>query len=305
MNEEKISVIIPTYERKNKELSIELLDRALESVQKQTYKKIEIIIVIDNNSDVLSEFLIEKQKIIPMLLFFNFGTKVGAATTRNFGISKATGKWIALLDDDDVWIEDKLEKQINVAKLYPYNIILASLFHNNRVIPNKIYSDEIPISEYLMARAFGKHIGTVQTSTIFCNKVIFREIPFSEGLQKHQDWDWIIRVSQKYDITYMREPLSIYTTDTSERMSSNKPWQTSLSWLKSIEYLLTEKAKSAFILEIIIPGVIEDFTLSVKEKNRIIKDLCKEIRIINKLSVNNLYLSFKNIILYYKYKKKS
>lgn len=302
MNKDKISVIIPTYERSNKEDSIKILKNSLESVYSQTYNNIEIIVVIDNKSEILTQFLQIEKESKQNLFFYEFGSKVGAATTRNFGISKSTGKWIALLDDDDVWKNDKLQKQKAQANRTPDNIILTSLFYKHRVIPNKLYTPNIPISEYLMARVWGKHIGTVQTSTIFCKKDIFIEIPFSDKLQKHQDWDWIIRATQKYNITYMKEPLSIYSTNVNNRMSSKRPWRISLKWLKSIEYLITDKAKSTFILETIILGIIEDNTLSYKEKIKNIREQYSRISFRNKLLLGNIYLLVKNFIFFMKTK---
>jgi len=89
-----ISVVIPT--QKNRE---ELLERAIKSIKKQTYKRIEIIPVLEGNN---------------------------AADSRNIGIDKSSGKYIAFLDDDDEWLPDKLEKQVKKLENHPsVNLVIC------------------------------------------------------------------------------------------------------------------------------------------------------------------------------------
>jgi len=110
---EKVSVIIPTYNR------FKYLLNAIESVRNQTYNNIEIIVVNDcstqeeyYNYDYNKTFG-ENFKIIH--LEQNSKNKFGfacAGYVRNCGIEKSTGKYIAFLDDDDIWFPNKLELQI-------------------------------------------------------------------------------------------------------------------------------------------------------------------------------------------------
>lgn len=109
-----ISVIIPTYKR---ELE---LKRAIDSVLNQTYKNIEIIVVDDNG--IGSEWQKKSQKIMKNYIknkniqYICNKSNLGGALTRNIGIEKSKGKYIAFLDDDDEYYSTKLEKQINVFK---------------------------------------------------------------------------------------------------------------------------------------------------------------------------------------------
>ncbi len=105
-----VSIIIPTYNR------ADYLALTLESIVQQTYQDFEIIVVDDGtpgqkNANVCSEF--EKVKYIKIE---NFG---GPAKPRNIGIKEAAGKYIAFVDDDDIWLPLKLEKQVEILENNP------------------------------------------------------------------------------------------------------------------------------------------------------------------------------------------
>jgi glycosyltransferase involved in cell wall biosynthesis len=108
---DKISVVIPTYNR------FKYLQNAINSVKMQTYKNIEIIVVNDGSTQ--KEYYEHKydDDIIVINLEINSKNKFGYACVGhviNCGIAKSTGKYIAFLDDDDVWINpNKLDLQIS------------------------------------------------------------------------------------------------------------------------------------------------------------------------------------------------
>ncbi len=104
-----ISVIIPTYNR------IEPLKRAVKSVAGQTYKDFEIVVVDDNKdksvSDAVAGICNEFQQAINIRLCRTTGG-IGGGKARNLGCRNATGDYLAFLDDDDIYMPDKLEKQL-------------------------------------------------------------------------------------------------------------------------------------------------------------------------------------------------
>ena len=97
-----ISVIIPTLDR------CEFLRRALDSVLKQTKKPREIIVVDNGSKDNTHQMV---TSLFPCVNYLK-ENKGGVSAARNKGILSAKSKWIALLDSDDVWKPEKLEKQI-------------------------------------------------------------------------------------------------------------------------------------------------------------------------------------------------
>ena len=105
-----VSILVITYNRKV------FLHETIESILNQTYKNFELIIV-DNfsNYDFLSHLNSFKDDRIKPFQNKNNGV---IAVNRNFGLTKAQGEYIAICDDDDLWIPQKLEKQVNGFKQY-------------------------------------------------------------------------------------------------------------------------------------------------------------------------------------------
>lgn len=102
---ELVSIIMPSYN------TAEFIKKSIESVMNQTYQNWELIIVDDCSTDHTDEVVksIEDERII----YLKNDKNSGAAISRNKALRKASGKWIAFLDSDDLWMPDKLEKQIH------------------------------------------------------------------------------------------------------------------------------------------------------------------------------------------------
>jgi glycosyltransferase involved in cell wall biosynthesis len=108
MQEELVSIIIPTYNGEKR------ISSAIDSVFCQSYKNIEVIIINDGSSDKTLEAIKNLQKIHPEIVVLNNQKNFGFVKSLNFGLEKSKGKYIARIDDDDIWIDNKkLEKQIN------------------------------------------------------------------------------------------------------------------------------------------------------------------------------------------------
>ncbi len=103
---ELVSIIMPSY---NTAMYVE---ETIESVIKQSYENWELLFVDDCSTDNTMERL-EKYKADSRIHVFKSNKNSGAAVCRNKALREAKGKWIAFLDSDDLWLPDKLEKQIN------------------------------------------------------------------------------------------------------------------------------------------------------------------------------------------------
>lgn len=101
-----VSIITPTYN------CARFISETIECVQAQTYKNWEMIIVDDCSTDDTKEIIGQYQKDDPRIQYYCLPKNSGAAEARNEALRRANGKWIAFLDSDDLWIPDKLEKQI-------------------------------------------------------------------------------------------------------------------------------------------------------------------------------------------------
>lgn len=108
-----VSIITPSYN------TAEYIAETIRSVQAQTYKNWEMIIVddcsTDNTDDIVGEFLSDAR-----IKYLHNEQSRGAAVSRNYALCEARGKWIAFLDSDDLWLPEKLEKQIAFMKKNGY-----------------------------------------------------------------------------------------------------------------------------------------------------------------------------------------
>lgn len=109
-----VSIIMPSYN------TAKYIDETVKSVFAQTYENWELIIVddcsTDNTDDVVKQFLSDER-----IKYFKNAVNSGAAVSRNRAIKEAKGKWIAFLDSDDLWVSDKLEKQIRFMEKNGYH----------------------------------------------------------------------------------------------------------------------------------------------------------------------------------------
>ncbi len=110
--EKTVSIIMPTYKRERS-----LVERAVKSLLSQTYPKIEIVLVDDNAREDLNKYRADVEKMVSDLndnriVFIQNAENLGGSGARNEGIKIATGDYITFLDDDDVYLPEKVEKQL-------------------------------------------------------------------------------------------------------------------------------------------------------------------------------------------------
>lgn len=105
----QVSVIIPAY---NAEKYIE---ECVLSVLGQSYQNLEVIVVNDGSSDSTLSILLNMQKRFPSMAVFSKDNE-GVSAARNFGISKAHGKYVLLLDSDDAYLPDSVSLLVETAE---------------------------------------------------------------------------------------------------------------------------------------------------------------------------------------------
>lgn len=109
-----VSIIMPSYN------TAVYIEKSIQSVLDQSYKDWELIIVddcsSDNTDEVVRQFLKDER-----IKYLRNEINCGAAICRNKALREAKGKWIAFLDSDDLWMPEKLEKQINFMEVYDYH----------------------------------------------------------------------------------------------------------------------------------------------------------------------------------------
>ena len=192
-----ISVIIPTYNRKN------TLPRAVESVLNQTYRPIEIIVVDDGSTDGTKEWFSEMYPLVHYIYQVNSGV----SSARNTGINSARGDWIALLDSDDEWLPDKLEIQV---KLLQNNAELRFCHTNEIWIRNGVRINQMKKHQKYGGNIFKKCLDICRispSSSLFHTSVIKDVGLFDESLDVCEDYDLWLRITAKYPVLFLDQPL--------------------------------------------------------------------------------------------------
>jgi len=185
-----VSVVIPNYNR------VAELERALNSVLAQDYINLEII-VIDDCSPKIDEI---KKMLLKFntndIIFIEHESNLGGGAARNKGILAAKGKYIAFLDSDDFWENNKITMQVLEAEKYTSDVLI---YTKSKVIRNKgsiekptrgIDTNEL-ISEYLFVNN-----GFIQSSSIFIHTEAAKKCLFDESFPRHQDYDFLFKVEQ-------------------------------------------------------------------------------------------------------------
>ena len=193
----KISVIIPTYNRKH------TLQRAIDSVLAQTFKPFEIIIVDDGSKDGTKEWLLLNYPSVQYIHQPNNGV----SSARNKGIQISQGSWIALLDSDDEWMPEKLEYQSRFIEVNRN----SSFCHTNEIwIRNGVRVNQMKKHKKYGGDIF-KHcldICRISPSSAIIKKDVFEEVgAFDESLTVCEDYDLWLRVTAKFNILFLDEPL--------------------------------------------------------------------------------------------------
>lgn len=200
-----VSVIIPTHNRAN------LIGRAINSVLVQTYRNFEIIIIDDASNDNTEEIVKEFLKNNNIIYLRHNCTKGGGAA-RNTGIRASNGELIALLDDDDEWLNDKLEKQVQAIMTlsHDWGGIYCGYY---KIIDKEIKKVEVFKKGNLKKDLLKEQLDIGSSSTlIFIKKIILEIGLFDENFERNQDFDLLVRFFRKYKLFSLKEPLvNIYS----------------------------------------------------------------------------------------------
>ncbi len=241
-----VSVIIPTTRRHD------LVLRALSSVTAQTVTDIEIIVVVDGPNPLTLAALDTVEA--PRLRVLHNQTPLGPGAARNRAAAIATGTWLAFLDDDDVWLPEKLERQLAAAGDAPVLVSCLTRVVTPRgtsIAPRRVYDGRVPLDEYLFdRRSVFRGDAEVETSSLLLPRHLFDRTGF--GTTRHrEDTTLMLRVVKREGARLIMVPetlLVVHREEERESLGSVYDWRQMLAWADSMDGLLTRRAYSGFCL---------------------------------------------------------
>ena len=234
-----VSVIIPTYKRSD------LLPRAIHSVQGQTYRNIEVLVVNDNVSpdDEYSQRLYTLIDSIDddRVRLISQPNHINGAAARNAGIRDAKGEFIAFLDDDDYWESEKVELQVRqLESLGPeWGMVtcLNILRNKQRIVGASIPYKDGDIFMDVLERRIGIGMGSALIRRIALDDVGY----FDEKLTRHQDLQLFANLTSKYKVKLVRKHLyDIDVSDAQNRPDTVKLQKIKAEYFDSIKTLLDQ-----------------------------------------------------------------
>ena len=191
-----VSVIIPIYNRSG------VVERTLISVINQTSENWELLLVDDGSSQqerqLLSELILRLGDQRIQVLFQK--QNLGGGAARNIGMLAAKGEYIAFLDSDDEWENNKLEKQVEFHKnkskhlvSYTKSVIHYGVDENpQEPLPAQAIEKGERIADYLFVKG-----GFIQSSSLFGFRSVFIQCLFDTTLRRHQDYDFLLSLEKK------------------------------------------------------------------------------------------------------------
>ena len=206
-----VSVIIPYYKKRK------FISETLDSAINQSYKSLEIIIIYDDVNKTDIEFLRNIAKKDNRIKIIENSEKMGAGKSRNIGIERSKGKYIAFLDADDIWHLDKLKKQINFMEQYEYFIshTTYSIINENKdILGKRVAKNFFRLSEILKSCDIG-------TSTVVLHKnLITQNIKFASLATKEDFVLWLRILKNNVSIYGLNEDLTFWTKSKNSLSSS-------------------------------------------------------------------------------------
>lgn len=242
-NEPLVSVIIPTYNRRNTILA------SVNSVLNQTYKNIELIVVDDCSTDdtisILEQINDKRLKII------RHSENKGQNAARNTGIKASTGEYIAHHDSDDIWHLNKLEIQMNKIQEVKADVLCCQTAVNDEDSHKYLYNhpNEKLVKEGFISYKQLLKYNCTTTQTIIGKAECFKDILFDENQPRFTDWALSLDLVKKYKFYYQQAVLvDVYQQKDSITKNPQKG-------VRGME-MLFEKHKEAILSD---PEIVESF----------------------------------------------
>ncbi|ART78828.1 MULTISPECIES: glycosyltransferase family 2 protein [Oceanisphaera] len=233
----KVTVVTAVYN------SEKYITKSIDSVLDQSYVNWELILVDDKSNDLSVEIIRSYVELDPRIKLIELTENLGAAVVRNKAIERAQGRYIAFLDSDDVWLPNKLEKQISFMQKNNYPFTFGAYDKINE-------SDEI--FGHLGVPSKVSYYDLLKSSSIGCLTAIYDTEYFGKVymplIRKRQDLGLWLKLLKKTDFAYgLNETLGIYKVR-QDSISASKKNAALFTWrlYRDVEKLNLIKASYYF-----------------------------------------------------------
>lgn len=190
----QVSIIIPTYGGSDS------LTRAVESVLAQDYDSFDVIVVDDNNPGTQArkktELIMQRYAQNPKVFYIKHEYNKNGAAARNTGAKFSQSKYLCLLDDDDIFLPDRLRLQVSFLENSEYEACYCWRKQYGKEVCGTETGD---LSKSLLDLSF-----TPTTSAIMISKKAYDALNgFDETYRRHQDYEFLLRFFKKYKMGYV------------------------------------------------------------------------------------------------------
>jgi len=237
--EGKVSIIIPTYNRTR------WLSDTIESGLNQTYPDIELIVINDGSTDNTEQFL----KPYMDRIVYIYKENGGPGSAVNAGIMASTGEYITRVDDDDLFLPEKVESQVKMFQQNSQLGLVATYHHIINLDGEIVYTRGVP--------DFSRHGAflSLLQHCIFSQPTVMvrKECHDKVGLYKDvyaQDYDMWIRIARHYPVDVIHKPLALY-----RRHDLNRSGKSSSGKVKSDIQSFICEIMDDISMEELVPGV--------------------------------------------------
>ena len=207
-----VSIVMPAYNAER------YIAESIRSVLAQTFADWELLVIDDGSADDTAAIVQRQAAEDERIRFLKNDRNRGVSATRSRGVREARGEWIAFLDSDDLWLPEKLERQLALAEIHPDAALTytASAFMNT---DGKRYSYVLKVPPELSFRGLLRH-NYLSCSSVMAKRDLLTRYPFP-GDEMHEDlavWLQILReIPRAYGVN---EPLLVYRLSGSSKSAS-------------------------------------------------------------------------------------
>jgi glycosyltransferase involved in cell wall biosynthesis len=188
------------------------LEEALQSVLLQTYKDWELVVVNDGSTDS-TERIIKSHMAAGKPIVYHYQENAGLGSARNKALQLSSGRYIALIDQDDMWLPEKLEKQVRAFEVdRSLGLVYSDTYfidQDGKELGTAFKRSPPPAGDPFVGLL--THRNFMPCLTVLVRREAAQDVRgFNEKLKYVEDYDLFLRIALKYKVSCIPEPLAKY-----------------------------------------------------------------------------------------------